>query len=447
MPDLVTIGEQVIALAGANEEIEAYLLFERETSIRIYNSQVESLTSAESSGIGIRIIKDNKVGISYAGTLAENEIAAAIAQARDNARFGSYDPHAGIASPDGLQAPSLELWSADITTTPTERKIALALELERVTLSKDKRIRSLNSSNYGDVLAEVAIVNTSGIRSYSQQTYCWAWSYALASEDDETQTGYGLHASRDFAGLDIEFAADEAARKATRMLGATKPSSGLFSVVFEPDISSSIIGIISSTLSAEAVQRGRSIFAGRLNEQVANQGLTLIDDPADARFFSASTYDDEGLASRRNTLIEGGDLKSYLYDSYSARKEGTSSTGSAIRGGIAGSCSPGPRATMVLPGHQSAPEIIAGIEEGVLIQSISGIHSGVNPISGDFSVGAEGVWIKDGELANPVKEFTIASNLQKMLQEIRAIGSDLTFRPGGTAGVTLAIDAINVSGS
>ncbi len=447
MPDLVSIGQKVIEAAQPGEEIEAYLVRESETAIRVYESEVESLTSAASSGIGIRIVSQKRVGISYAGTLEPNEIERAIAEARDNARFGSGDPYNGIASPDGVAPASLDLWSEDIISVSTRAKIEVAKELERATLSLDKRIRSLNSSNYGDVAAEAAVLNSAGIVAYSQQTYCWAWAYALASQDEETQTGYGMHASRNFAGLDIEYAAREAAEKATRMLGATKPSSGLFCAVFEPDIASALISIISSTLSAEAVQKGRSIFAGRIGEQVASKGFTLLDDPTDMRFFSSAAYDDEGLASRSNVLISDGELKSFLYDSYTGRKGDHPSTGSAIRGGIAGSTSPGPRATMVVAGDSSPGDIVAGIDEGVLIQSISGVHSGVNPISGDFSVGAEGIRIRHGELQGAIKEFTIASNLQKMLKEISAIGNDLTFRPGGSAGVTLAIDNINVSGS
>ncbi|KJF17024.1 TldD/PmbA family protein [Acidithrix ferrooxidans] len=447
MPDLIKIGQRIADMASGGEEIEAYAIWERETSIRVYNSEIESLTTSESSGIGIRVIRDKRVGISYAGTLEDDDLKRALEEARDNSRFASQDPFAGIAEPDGVDGPKLNLWSVDITNTPTENKISLALELEKVTLSKDRRIKSLNSSNYGDVSVESAIVNSKGIASYTQQTYCWLWAYALAMQDDETQTGFGLHASRDFAGIDLEYAAQEAAYKSTRMLGAKKPKSSNLIAVFEPDISSSFIGIISSTLSAEAVQKGRSIFSGRVGENVANSRLNLIDDPSDPRFFSSANYDDEGLASRQNLLIKNGSLKGYLYDSYTARKEGVAPTGSAIRGGIAGSCSPGPRAPYIEPGERSKEEIVSEITDGVLIQSVSGIHSGVNPVSGDFSVGAEGIRIHDGELKEPIKEFTIASNLQKMLLDIRSIGSDLTIRPSGAAGVTLAIGNINLSGS
>ncbi len=447
MADLISIGESIVSRATDAEQIEVYLLWERETSIRVYEKDIESLTSAEASGVGIRVISNGRVGISYAGTLDVGEIDRTLDEARDNARFGSVDVFAGVADPDGIEAPRLDLWSNDLMQAPTDRKIALAMDLEKLTLSKDKRIRSLNSSNYGDVSVEAAIVNSKGVASFSQQTYCWVWAYALAVANDETQTGYGLHAARGIEQIDIEYAANEAAKKATRMLGAIKPSSGSFTAVFEPDITASLLGIVAGTLSAEAVQKGKSIFSGRIGEQVASSRLSMYDDPSDARFFSASPYDDEGLASRKNQLIGDGVLKQYFYDSYTGRKDNTNSTGSAIRAGISGICTPGPRAVLVAPGDNTPSDIIAGISDGVLIQSISGIHSGVNPVSGDFSVGAEGIRISNGELAGPIKEFTIASNLQKMMNDISAIGNDLTFRPGGTAGITIAIDNINVSGA
>lgn len=447
MADLKSIGENIISQAKGSEQIEAYILWERETSIRVYESEIESLTSAEASGIGVRVISDGRVGISYAGSLEPNDLQRVITEARDNARFGTVDPFAGLAQPDGVDPPKLNLWSSDILNTGTDKKIALAMELEKLTLSKDKRIRSLNSSNYGDVSVEAVVVNSNGISSSFEQTYCWAWAFALASHENETQTGHGLHASRALSDLDIEYAASEAADKATRMLGAKKPASGTFTAIFEPDISAALLGIIAGTLSAEAVQKGRSIFSGRLGEQVASTKLNLLDDPSDSRFFSASPFDDEGLASRKNQLITNGTLEAFLYDSYTARKDNTKSTGSAIRGGISGLCSPGPRAILVSPGSESPDEILTKVGDGVLIQSIFGIHSGVNPVSGDFSVGAEGIRISNGQLAGPIKEFTIASNLQKMIKDISAIGNDLTFRPGGTAGVTIVIDNINVSGA
>ncbi len=448
MDDLVKAAKFITSAMVEGEAMEAFILSEREVAIRIYELEIESLTTAESSGVGIRVVRDGRTGISYAGTLDRDSIAKAIEEARDNSRFGTPDEFAGVAEPDGVEPPMMSSqWSHELLTTPMEKKIELARDLERLTRRFDKRIRSLNSSNYGESAFASAIINSNGIERYSEATYCWAYAHALAGEGDESQSGFGMSAAKNFAEIDIEFAANEAASKATRMLGARKPNSMRTMVIFEPEVSRSFTSIVAGTLSAERVQKGRSLFANRIGEGVASTKLTLVDDPTDERFFSAVPIDDEGLASRRNVMIENGELKGYFYDSYTGRKAGVRSTGSGNRGGIAGSSAPGPRGCYFEPGTTSREALIESVDSAILIQSISGVHSGVNPISGDFSVGAEGVVISKGELGEPIKEFTISSTIQKMLGDIHEVASDLTFRLGSAAGMTLAIQDVSVSGN
>jgi PmbA protein len=200
-------------------------------------------------------------------------------------------------------------------------------------------------------------------------------------------------------------------------------------------------------LSGDAVVRGRSFFAGRLGEVVASELVTLIDDPTDARHFAASIYDSEGLACRRNELITAGYLQQFVYDTVSGRRAGTASTGNAVRGGVAGSPSAGCRALQLMPGDYDQDEIFRRVGNGVFVESLTGVHSGVNPISGDFSVGITGLMIRDGVLAEPIREVTIASTLQRMLLDVMFVGSDVQWLPGTAAAQTIAIDGIALSGS
>jgi PmbA protein len=209
---------------------------------------------------------------------------------------------------------------------------------------------------------------------------------------------------------------------------------------------STLLSVISSAMSGEAVVKGRSFFAGRLGESIAVPSVTLVDDPTDPRAYGAATYDAEGLACRRNALIEAGVLQGFLYDTVSARRGGTTSTGSAVRGGYAGTPGAGCRALVLEPGHLDQDAVLASVGEGLFVQSVTGVHSGVNAVSGDFSVGAEGLMIRDGKLAEPVREVTVASTLQRMLQSILHIGSDLQWLPGIAAGQTLAIADMQLSG-
>jgi PmbA protein len=239
---------------------------------------------------------------------------------------------------------------------------------------------------------------------------------------------------------------DDAVLRATRLLGAEKARSARCTVVFDPRVVSTLIAVVASALSGEAVVKGRSFFAGRVGETVAASSVTLVDDPTDFRAFGAASHDGEGLACRRNVLISDGVLRMFVYDTVSARRAGTRSTGSAVRGGFAGTPSAGCRALVLEPGTRGQDRILAGVGDGLYVQSVTGIHSGVNPVSGDFSVGAEGLMIRGGTLGQPVREVTVASTLQRMLQSVVDVGNDLRWLPGTAAGQTLAIADMQLSG-
>jgi PmbA protein len=269
---------------------------------------------------------------------------------------------------------------------------------------------------------------------------------ALAEADGDTQIASGLSVGRHPDEVDLDAAAHEAATKATRLLGATQPPSRRLTAVLEPEVTASLLAVLGATLSGEAVLKGRSLFAHRVGEEVAAPSITLVDVPTDAASPDAEPFDGEGLARRRNALIEGGQLRGYLYNTYAARRAGTVSTASASRSYTS---TPGVRARAIslVPGTRLQAEVLADIGEGVLVQSVSGLHSGVNPVSGDFSVGATGLMIRNGALAEPVREATIASTLQRMLKDVVSVGADLRWLPGGAAGLTLAISDVSLGGA
>jgi PmbA protein len=212
-------------------------------------------------------------------------------------------------------------------------------------------------------------------------------------------------------------------------------------------VTAQLLGIIASTLNGEAVVKGRSLFKDRLGEQVAPPFVSLVDDPTNPLAYTATDVDGEGLAARRNVLIDGGVLRMFVHNSYSARRAATVSTGNAVRGGFSGTPGVGALALQLEPGTRSQEELIAGIDDGLLIQSVQGIHSGVNPISGDFSTGAAGLLIRNGQVAEPVREFTIASTLQRMLLDIVEVGGDVDWLPMRAAGVSLVVNDVTMSGA
>jgi PmbA protein len=445
--ELFTLADRVLAGAKPDEQVEVVVARSRDTQVRVYGGAVESLSSAESQGVGVRVVSDHRQGFAYAGTLDPTAIDEALAEARDNAAFGTLDEHVGLADPDGVAVPELALFDPALDATPADEKVALATELERAVLAADPRIIGLESADYVDSMSEAVVASTTGVRTASRDGACYVVAYALAEQDGETQLGFGFSVGRDPATLDVARAAADAAERATRLLGATQPASERVTVVLDPYVTAQLLAIVSGTLTGEAVQKGRSLFADRLGDEIASPLVTLVDDPTDLRAFGASQTDGEGLACRRNVLVQGGVLDHFVHNALTAPRAGTSSTGSALRGGFKSVPTVGCRAVALEPGVLDQDEILAQVGDAILVQSVSGLHSGVNPVSGDFSTGAEGVRVRDGQRSEPLREFTIASTLQKMLRDVVAVGSDLDWLPMSASGVTLAVADVTVSGS
>ena len=444
--ELQAIADRVVSMAQPGEQIEAFVSRDAETDVRIYEGEVEHFVAAQTEGVGIRVIRDGKTGFAYAGVLDDEAVAEVLAEARDNVQFGTPDEWAGLAEPDGVDVIEQDLWSEALANYSTEGKIALAKELERLTLATDQRIR-VDDANYADVASESAVATTTGIRRTGRENGCYVVVSTMADEGDETQTGFGFSVGRSPVEFDLVKAAKDASDRATRLLGATKPATKRTTVVLDPYVTASLLGVISSTLNGESVAKGRSLFKDRLGESVANSIVTLVDDPTNPKAYTATDLDGEGLAARRNVLIEKGVLQQFVHSSYSARRVGGKSTGNAVRGGFKGTPGVGCLALQLLPGERDQDALIADIDEGVLIQSVTGLHSGVNAISGDFSVGASGLTISNGQVGGPIREFTIASTLQRMLHDVVEVGNDVDWLPMRAAGLSLVIRDVTMSGS
>ena len=448
--ELQAVADRIVEQAKSSEQVEAFVARGGETDVRIYQGAVEHFVSAQSEGVGIRVISGGRTGFAYAGTLGESAIAEVLAEARDNVQFGEPDEYAALAEPDGVAVTEQSLWNDELADYPTDDKINLAKQLEQLASGRDARVR-VDDSNYADAHGESAVASTTGIRMSGRENGCYVSVSTLADDgegdDAETQTGFGFSVGRSPLEFDLDKAAREASERATRLLGATKPASKRTTVVLDPMVTAQFLGVISSTLNGEAVVKGRSLFAERLGDEVAAPLVTLIDDPTNPRAYSSTDVDGEGLAARRNVLIQDGVLKQFVHNTYSARRAGTVSTGNATRGGFAGTPGVGCLAMSLVPGTRSQAELVSDIDDGLLVQSVQGLHSGVNPVSGDFSTGAAGLLIVNGDVGAPVREFTIASTLQRMLLDIVEIGGDLDWLPMRSSGMSLVIRDITLSGT
>jgi PmbA protein len=444
--DLLDLASTVAGWAAPGEAVEAYLSRSRTTNVRAYDGEVESLSSAEPVGAGIRVVVDGRQGFAWAGTLDESVLKETLEEARDNAAFGQPDEFFGLAEADGVAAPALDLVREELLSTPTPRKVDTALALERAARERDPRVSGVRTAIFSDSYSEMALATTTGLAVASEAGVCYVAVNPLVEEGGDTQTGYGMSAGRALSELDLDRAVSDGVDRATRLLGATKPASRRTTVVLDPEVTAELLTIVGATLSGEAVLKGRSLFAGRDGEVVAAPVVTLVSDPTDPGAFGAGHYDGEGLARRRVPLIGDGVLRGFLYDTYSGRRSGRASTGSASRSYNTPPQVGAPALTLV-PGTRGQAELIAEVGDGVYVQDVSGLHSGVNPVSGDFSVGATGLVIRDGRFAEPFREATIASTLQRMLLDVVAVGADHEWLPSGPAGVTLVIRDVSLGGS
>lgn len=446
MTELLEIAEGIVAQATGIEQVDVMLARGRSTSVRVYGGEVEAFTSSESFGAGIRVISEGRVGFAHAGSLDPDVLRDTLAEARDNVAFSAPDEFVGLAEPDGVAAVLHDQWNDDIVAMAAPDKIARALELERITLGLDPRITGVRVAAWSDSSGETAYAASNGLRATDRGTSCSMGVQPLAKQGDETQIGYAGDGARRVEDLDVDDIAAEAVDKATRLLGATKPASGRVTILLEPKLAGTILGIVSGMLDGESVLKGRSPFADRVGEQIASPLLRLVDDPTRAESLGAESYDGEGLACRLNTLIAGGVLQGFLHNSYTGRRSGTASTGSALRGSRS---LPGLGAQVLVidPGTRSFEELVGSIDHGIYVNSFAGLHSGVNPVSGDFSVGADGLMIRDGSLAEPVREITIASTIQRMLGDIIEIGGDAEWLTSGDYLASLVIGDVSMSGA
>jgi PmbA protein len=411
---------EAAAAAGATDA-EAWVEEATSRNIRVYEGEVESLSDAGGRGVGVRAFVDGRSGYAYGTDLSEAGIAEVAAAARAAAEAADVDEYGGLpdefgSTPvEGLAAPGLSEWS-------TERKVELALAVERAARARPG-VTQVENAIYSDAEGSVALANSRGFTAGYDATQAWAYASAFAGEGADLMTGLGVQLGREPGELDPEAIGAEAGDRALALVGARQPESRRCPVVLDAFVAASFAGFIGALLSAEAVQRGRSLFADREGDEIANAAIALTDDPTDPEGPSSAPFDGEGSASRRTPLIGDGRLLMFLFDARTARRAGRATTANASRGSYRSPPSVGTTNLVLQPGSHDLEGLFRAAGEGLFVTDVAGLHSGVNPVSGTFSVGASGRLIEGGEPGTPVRELTIASDLVSMLRAVREVGS------------------------
>jgi PmbA protein len=433
------------ALAAGAGDAECTIEEGDEFSASVRMRELENLKEAGSRAAGLRILIGQRTGSSYTSDLSAAGIEHLVKSAIELAEVTTDDPHAGLPEPEelGALAGCLDLYSADVDELETDARIALARRAEEAALAADPRIANSEGASFDSYAGRHIFANSRGFAGEYRSSSCSLAAVPVAKDGESMERDAWYHSARSLALLEPpEQIGRTAAARALRRLNPVKVATQNVPVVFEPRVAASLLENLFEAVHGMMIYRHESFLAGKLGEKVASEKLSLIDDATIPGLFGTSPFDDEGVASRRTVVLERGVLKSYLLNTYAARKLGMKTTGNASRG-LAGNAGIGHGNFFVENGVLPPERIIARIADGFYVTELIGM--GVNIVTGDYSRGAAGLWIRNGELAFAVSEVTIAGNLQDMLLGVEEVGNDLEFR-GSVAAPTLKIGEMTVGG-
>ena len=401
---------------------EVYLQTSRNLSIRVRNADIETVQEAAARGVGFRVFVDGKMGFSHCNDFDDRALDDTIRKAVAFAKLTTADennvlpgnlPHADI---DGMYDPS-------IIGVPMDAKIDMALEVEALAM-KDPRITHSSGASFGEGESEVFIGNSNGLLKSRRQTSCSVGVSVVAEKGEERNTGSEFSSRRFFSELDpLDEIAAKASEKAWEMLDPRMVPTQRAAVIFDPAVGRSLLGGIIAAINGDRVNQGASFLRNSMDQSFASPLLTLIDDGTLPGMMGSAPFDGEGVPTRRTVLVENGVLRSFIYNTYAAKRAGVESTGHASRGGFTGLPGIGTHNLWVEPGQYSQEQIIANTRRGLLLKGVTGY--GINAVNGNFSGGASGFWIENGKIAHPVKGLTIAGHATDILNSIDMLGNDI----------------------
>ena len=430
-------------------EAEAFVNVGQNTSVNVDRGEVEKLSQAGSKGMGVRVVRDGRMGYAYTSDFGASSIGKTIEAAVTLADVADGDEYRSLPAPQPLPEDDLEVYDQAIVELPIGRKVEMARRIEKAAFRYDERVVLTNRCTLMSQHGTVAVANSKGIAGSYDKSFIGGFVMVMAADENDRSVAYGFDFGSRLADFKPTEVGKDAARKAVGMLGGEPVPTQRASVVYSPMAATSILGALSRALGADAMQRNRSFLEGKVGQTVAADIVSVLDNGRLPGGIATRPFDDEGVPTAATRLIDEGVLQTALYDHYTATRDGTaSSTGNANRRSHASMPTLDASNFYFQPGHETPEEVIGGVEQGLYVESVMNTAS-INPISGDYSISAKGYWIEKGKLSHPVNEVTIALPMQELLQNIKAVGNDLTFVPmtGALGSPTIRVDGVMIGGS
>lgn len=430
------------------DDMEIYIETSKSISIGVFNGEVDKYSIAESGGLSLRGVSNNKMGYSYTEKLDETSVDMLINEAYENASFiESAEDEEIFAGADKYKL--VNSYSDKLSLASMEQKINLTKELEKQALSLDKRVTAVQACGYEEFEQWSTLVNTKGIDLSHKTNGGAIYVQVIVKEGEDTKTAMAFRTFSDLAEIDINEIAKEAVEEATSLLGASPIKTGEYPMIIKNTVFGNILAFCSSIFSAEYVDKGLSLLKDKIGENIASKLLTIVDDPFLEGGFASCGFDGEGMSTSKKKVIHNGFLTTYLHSLKTAKKFNVTPTGNSTRASYKSPLSIAPSNFYVEPGDNSLEEMLSSIENGIYVIDVAGLHSGLNPVSGDFSLSASGYEIKEGKILRPINQITIAGNFYQLLKDIESIGVDLVFGfPAGSyfGSPSIKISSISVAG-
>jgi PmbA protein len=444
------IGHKIIDKLSRDKSIQAevYIVEGSGANIVISEGKVEDCKVTASQGIGLRVLSGDRWGNAYTSGLDAGNIDKIITMALANMNNTTSDEYNRLPRPPetgSYFSGDLHIYDPGLKEVSLDDKIKMALLMEKMVLGYDQRIKSVFQSEYSDGEFFARIISSTGIDQSSRGTSCSLSLAAVAEGEGQTQVGAEFLTRRFYNELNMEQVVKIAGWRAVSILGAKPVKTSKADIIFDSLVGCEFLGLIAGGLCADSIQRGKSLFKNKLHKQIASPLVNIQDNGTLSGGSSTSVFDDEGVPSQKTVLVKNGILEGYLYDTYTAGKDKVKSTGNANRGSFKGTPGVGISNFFIEKGKTSREALIGQTKDGFYVMEVMGMHM-ADPISGDFSVGASGLWIKNGQLGQPVQGVTIAGNIIELLNSIDGVGDDLKFY-GSVGSPTLRIRDIMVSGT